>query len=91
MIFLLGSYLEKLRLVERILLEHETKDGVGVENLAAAYVYLSFIRSGAIKCLENGRHFRPNHHAAVAQRLFSGLTRLTSAAATVAAVEQVKP
>lgn len=85
------SYLQKLQLVDRLLLENEANEGIGVEHLAAACVYLAFIRNGNIPCTESGSHFRPNHHAAVARRLFSALAALFNAQMVAAGSQQSSP
>lgn len=41
--------------------------------LAHAYVYLHWISSGAIGCVEGGGHHRPNHHANTARAIFRSL------------------
>ena len=36
------------------------------QDLAAAYVYATWVNTGAIECTETGGHHRPNHHAGLA-------------------------
>src|SRR5437016_2329068 len=48
--------------------------------LAATAVYLRFLATGEVPCAEDGRHFRPNHHAEAALHIESALERLSSPA-----------
>ena len=41
-------------------------------------VYLRFLGTGAIQCVEDGRHFRPAHHARIALKIQEQLARLTA-------------
>lgn len=47
-----------------------------IQLLTAISIYLTFVRSGAIPCLEDGSHHRPSHHAAVASSIFSTLLKM---------------
>jgi phosphoglucan,water dikinase len=47
-------------------------------DLAALAVYLRFLSTGEIRCEEDGRHFRPNHHAEAAQQIEAALDRVTN-------------
>lgn len=40
------------------------------QDLAAAYVYATWVNTGAIECTETGGHHRPNHHAGLALQMF---------------------
>jgi phosphoglucan,water dikinase len=46
--------------------------------LATIAIYLRFLATGELKCEEDGRHFRPNHHAEAAWQIESALERLTN-------------
>ena len=35
----------------------------GPEQLASLAIYLRFLGTGELRCAEDGRHFRPHHHA----------------------------
>jgi len=48
------------------------------EQLADISIYLRFLGTGAVQCVEDGRHFRPAHHARIALRIQEQLARLTA-------------
>ena len=45
-------------------------------NLAALAVYLRFLSNGQLACEEDGRHYRPNHHADAAEKIEAALERM---------------
>ena len=46
-------------------------------DLGTLAVYLRFLATGEVKCEEDGRHFRPNHHAEAALQIEAALERLS--------------
>lgn len=50
------------------------------EELGDIAVYLRFLGTGEIQCAEDGRHFRPAHHARLASRIQQQLARLETPA-----------
>ncbi len=46
--------------------------------LASIAIYLRFLATGELRCEEDGRHFRPNHHAEDALQIETILERLSS-------------
>ena len=48
------------------------------EQLASLAVYLRFLGTGELACNEDGRHFRPHHHAQAALAIESELEALTA-------------
>jgi phosphoglucan, water dikinase len=44
-----------------------------LEALAPLYVYLHWIATGSVSCVEGGGHFRPNKHAELAKIMFRSL------------------
>jgi hypothetical protein len=56
------SWLAKIEAVKRLLVDDAPDKKPEVEALAAAYVYLQWIATGAIQCVEGGGHHRPNRH-----------------------------
>lgn len=54
-----SSWRQKLQMVERLICDN----GADVDSLAYVTVYLFWISVGAIACVEDGTHYRPNHHA----------------------------
>jgi len=72
------SWREKLEWVGSFL-ENE-KAGPDIEQLVYLSVYLRFISTGRIPACEDGRHFRPSHHARTAQRIDSSLGNITGPA-----------
>lgn len=96
------SYLRKLQLVEGETkrLDAITKppgqrgDGElksteeAIQLLTAISIYLTFVRSGAIPCQEDGGHHRPSHHASVANSIFSILLRIINTMRSDSSVRQ---
>lgn len=72
----LRSWREKLDWIDAFLAHSEGP--IPTETLAALAVYLRFLGTGAIPCREDGRHFRPSHHALLSR----DITRKLSAGAT---------
>jgi len=46
--------------------------------LATLAIYLRFLATGELACAEDGRHFRPNHHAEAAQQIEVALEQLST-------------
>ena len=42
----------------------------GLDALAHAYIYMQWLATGAIPCVEGGGHHRPNRHAELARTMF---------------------
>lgn len=68
-----GNWLSKLAVVKNILVDSAPKMRPDLEALAYTFVYLTWIATGAISCVETGGHHRPNHHARLAQVTFRTL------------------
>lgn len=75
-----SSWRQKLQMVEKIICEN----GADVDTLAYATVYLFWISVGAIACVEDGTHYRPNHHAGSAERMFGAIEAAERAANDIA-------
>src|ERR1700690_4033699 len=45
--------------------------------LATVAIYLRLLATGELKCEEDGRHFRPNHHAEAAMQIEAALERVS--------------
>jgi len=75
-----SSWRQKLQTVENIICEN----GADVDTLAYATVYLFWISVGAIACVEDGTHYRPNHHAGSAERMFGAIEAAERAANDIA-------
>ena len=72
------SWREKLEWVSSFL--EKEKAGPDVEQLVYLSIYLRFISTGRITACEDGRHFRPSHHARTAQRIENSLADITGPA-----------
>ncbi|MBV8130800.1 MAG: hypothetical protein JO114_24380, partial [Planctomycetaceae bacterium] len=46
--------------------------------LATVAVYLRFLATGELRCQEDGRHYRPKHHAEAALQIETALERLST-------------
>jgi len=70
------SWREKLDLVLGLLTGDDAP--LATEELVDVAIYLRFLGTGAIRCAEDGRHFRPAHHARIALRIQERLAKLTT-------------
>ncbi|MBW2109310.1 MAG: TIM barrel protein, partial [Deltaproteobacteria bacterium] len=52
---------------------------IDMDLLAYLAVYLRLIGTGQIPCREDGGHYRPSHHAAIARDIFEHLSRVKNA------------
>ncbi|KAL3145446.1 2,3-dihydroxyphenylpropionate/2,3-dihydroxicinnamic acid 1,2-dioxygenase, variant 2 [Trebouxia sp. C0009 RCD-2024] len=68
-----GSWLGKIQTVKELLVDKAERSRPGLDALACAYIYLQWISTGAIPCVEGGGHFRPNRHAELAKIIFRSL------------------
>lgn len=67
------SWLQKLELAKDILVERAAEMRPELDALAAVYIYLQWIMTGSIVCVEGGGHYRPNRHAELAKVMFRSL------------------
>src|SRR5205823_13565944 len=70
------SWREKLDLVLGLLAGENAP--LTTEQLVDIAIYLRFLGTGEIPCAEDGRHFRPAHHARIALRIQERLARLST-------------
>ena len=70
------SWREKLDFIRELLADVTT---LAAEHLVDLAVYLRFLGTGEIPCVEDGRHFRPAHHARIALQIQERLTALRTA------------
>jgi phosphoglucan, water dikinase len=70
------SWREKLEWVYRRLAHPASP--LTLEQLVDVSIYLRFLSSGQIPCVEDGRHFRPAHHARLSQQIQERLARLSA-------------
>ncbi|KAJ9515551.1 hypothetical protein QJQ45_021630, partial [Haematococcus lacustris] len=68
-----SNWLKKLELMKGLLVDRPHMMRPQLEELAACYVYATWINTGAITCVETGGHHRPNHHANNALQMFRSL------------------
>jgi phosphoglucan,water dikinase len=68
------SWREKLEFVSGLFAREQPS--LTREQLVVISIYLQFLSSGQIPCLEDGRHFRPAHHARLASEIHRHLARL---------------
>jgi phosphoglucan,water dikinase len=70
------SWREKLDLVHSLLADEARE--LTQPDLADLAIYLRFLSTGEIPCLEDGRHFRPSHHARLATQIHARLVLLAT-------------
>ena len=71
------SWREKLELVTELL--EKPLPAIKSDQLVDIAIYLRFLGTGAISCSEDGRHFRPAHHARLSSRIQQQLARFKAA------------
>ncbi len=69
------SWREKLDFVHGLLAGETTP--LRTEQLVDIAIYLRFLGTGQVQCAEDGRHFRPAHHARIALQIQERLAKLS--------------
>lgn len=82
------SWREKLDSVRELLLNDAAP--LTVEQLVDVVIYLRFLGAGQIRCVEDGRHFRPAHHARIALQIQERLAKI-SEPDTASLVREIYP
>lgn len=72
-----GNWLNKLELTKKLLVDDAPRMRPESDTLACVYVYLTWVATGALACVESGGHHRPNHHANIAKSAFRSLEWVT--------------
>ena len=67
------SWLQKLDVAKSVLVDGSENMRPGLEALAPIFIYLQWISTGSIECVEGGGHYRPNRHAELAKIMFRSL------------------
>ena len=70
------SWREKLDFIRELLIDDTSP--LTKEQLVDIAVYLRFLGTGEISCVEDGRHFRPAHHARIALQIRERLAKLAT-------------
>ncbi len=65
-----GNWLGKLGVAKQVLVDDCPRLRPGLDALVPGYVYLQWVATGALACVEAGSHYRPNHHAKLGQAIF---------------------
>ncbi|CAI0453123.1 unnamed protein product [Linum tenue] len=71
------NWWKKLEVV-RELIVGSLESGDRMDALIYSAIYLKWINTGQIPCLEDGGHHRPNHHAEISRQIFRELERISS-------------
>jgi len=67
------SWREKLQVVSELL--SSNAGNLSTDTLVELAIYLKFLGTGQIQCVEDDRHFRPAHHAQLASEIYERLER----------------
>jgi len=70
------SWREKLDFIRELIASEAVS--LSTEQLVDIAVYLRFLGTGEIPCVEDGRHFRPAHHARIALQIQERLAKLST-------------
>ncbi|KAL4433837.1 hypothetical protein ABPG75_000278 [Micractinium tetrahymenae] len=68
-----ANWLNKLAVVKSLLVDSAHMMRPDLDALAHAYIYMQWLATGAIECVEGGGHHRPNRHAELARMIFRSL------------------
>ncbi|CAI5481687.1 unnamed protein product [Closterium sp. Yama58-4] len=82
-----GNWWRKLEAVEKLLLPLER--GQRLDAMIYASIYLQWINTGQIPCVEDGGHRRPNRHAEISRRIFRWLEKEGTRGSALSAEEKV--
>lgn len=77
------SWLTKLAATKAVLVDQAKAMRPGSEALACVYIYLTWVASGAIECVEGGGHRRPCAHADLSKMIFRSLEWVAGSSADV--------
>jgi phosphoglucan,water dikinase len=72
------SWREKLEAVRELIAREDSR--LDEEALGYVAIYLRFLSAGQIACVEDGRHFRPGHHARISQEIRERLEKVSTPA-----------
>jgi phosphoglucan,water dikinase len=72
------SWREKLDAIRELIVSKDSRLNDG--ELAYVAIYLRFLSAGQIDCVEDGRHFRPAHHARISREIQERLARISTSA-----------
>ena len=70
------SWREKLGWIHDIVTDDRL--GLNLEQLTCLAIYLRFIGTGEVPLSEDGRHYRPSHHAKMGRRIYDRLSQMTT-------------
>ncbi|CAI7889247.1 unnamed protein product, partial [Closterium sp. NIES-53] len=82
-----GNWWRKLEVVEQLLLPLER--GQRLDAMINASIYLQWINTGQIPCVEDGGHRRPNRHAEISRRIFRWLEKEGTRSSALTSEEKV--
>ncbi|KAL4419085.1 hypothetical protein ABPG77_010024, partial [Micractinium sp. CCAP 211/92] len=68
-----ANWLAKLAVVKSLLVDSANMMRPDLDALAHAYIYMQWLATGAIECVEGGGHHRPNRHAELSRMIFRSL------------------
>jgi phosphoglucan,water dikinase len=69
------SWRQKLQALEGVLC-FDDPGAMDMDALGYGAIYLFWVGVGAIACVEDGGHYRPNHHAKAAQHMYESIERV---------------
>ncbi|PRW57887.1 water chloroplastic isoform A [Chlorella sorokiniana] len=67
------NWLSKLEVLKTLLVDQAPEMRPQLDAVAHAYIYIQWMATGAIPCVEGGGHHRPNRHAELARTMFRSL------------------
>ncbi|KAL4852989.1 Phosphoglucan [Chlorella vulgaris] len=68
-----ANWLAKMEVVKKLLVDSAPELRPELDALAAADIYMQWVATGALPCVEGGGHHRPNRHAELARSIFRSL------------------
>eukprot|EP00850_Spirogloea_muscicola_P003513 SM000014S00301 [mRNA] locus=s14:501177:507786:- [translate_table: standard] len=90
-----GSWRKKLEVVSKLVTESDKEPAEELDTFVNTAIYLQWINTGQIQCVEDGGHHRPNRHAELARTIFRQLEKKMAAKSTppqeVMVMRQIHP
>uniref|UniRef100_A0A6T7TZR6 Uncharacterized protein n=1 Tax=Hanusia phi TaxID=3032 RepID=A0A6T7TZR6_9CRYP len=93
-----GSWRQKLEFVKSLFYDKNVASASGfnqqepeTSHLAMIAIYLHFLSTGQVTCVEDGRHYRPNHHSMMASAIDEALDKIKKTPANAYVIRKIHP
>jgi len=93
-----GSWRQKLEYIKNLFHDDKCASNAGfnagnpeTSHLAVISVFLHFLSTGQVVCGEDGRHFRPNHHAMTSSAIDEALDKIHKTPTNAYVIRKIRP